>query len=74
MWSLQGGTKGIGHLANSGEATRFEYVREIMRLTGQNTDVEGVDSERFQRSAPALKNEALASIRVHGSNGSQRRP
>ena len=67
-------TKGIVHLANSGEATRFEYVREIMRLTGQNTIVEGVYSERFQRSAPVPKNEALASIRVYGSGCSLRRP
>ena len=74
MWSLQGGTKGIGHLAKAGEVTCFEYVKEIILLTEQKTTVERVDSERFQESAPAPKNEALAPIRVHGSNGSLRRP
>ena len=66
-------TKGIVHLANSGEATRFEYVREIMRLTGQNTIVEGVYSERFQRSAPVPKNEALTSIRINEAKGNLKR-
>ena len=71
---LRKGIKGVVHLANSGEATRFEYVKEIIQLTGQKTTVEGVDSERFQRSAPVPKNEALASIRVYGSGCSLRRP
>ena len=71
---LRDGIKGVVHMANSGEATRFEYVKEIIQLTGQKTTVEGVDSERFKRSAPVPANEALASIRVYGAGGSIRRP
>jgi dTDP-4-dehydrorhamnose reductase len=61
---LQEGKSGLVHLVNAGEATRQEYVAEILRLAGRKTRVEGVDSDSFPRSAPVPDDERLQSIAI----------
>ena len=60
---LQEGRSGLVHLVNAGEATRQEYVAEILRLAGRKTRVEGVDSSSFPRAAPVPEDERLKSKR-----------
>lgn len=61
---LQEGKSGLVHLVNAGEATRQEYVAEILRLAGRKTRVEGVDSGSFPRSAPVPGDERLLSVKI----------
>ena len=55
---------GLVHLVNAGEATRQEYVAEILRLAGRKTRAEGVDSGSFPRSAPVPADERLISLKI----------
>jgi len=57
------GIDGIVHLTNSGEATRFDYVREIFRLTGHQAP-QRADSSQFPRQAPVPNDERLDSCRI----------
>jgi dTDP-4-dehydrorhamnose reductase len=61
---LDQGAAGIVHTANTGMASRAEYVAEILRLAGSPTTVRPVSSAAFPRRAPVPDNEALASIRL----------
>jgi dTDP-4-dehydrorhamnose reductase len=61
---LQEGKSGLVHLVNAGEATRQEYVAEILRLAERKTLVEGVDSGSFPRSAPVPPDERLISLKI----------
>lgn len=53
---------GLLHLVNAGEATRFQYVKEILRLGGCKTSVEPVDSRVMPRLAPVPNDESLRSV------------
>jgi len=48
---LEKGESGIVHLANSGEASRFAYVSEILKITGKQNKIRAVDSGFFPRAA-----------------------
>lgn len=55
---------GVYHISNSGSATRYEYVKKIVRTFGLNNKIIPVDSDFFKRKAPAplcvmIKNENL---------------
>ena len=55
---------GVYHITNSGSCNRFEYVKSIIDCFGLKTDVLGVNSDEFIRSAPVpnceiLKNENI---------------
>lgn len=55
---------GVYHITNSGSCNRFEYVKSIINCFGLKTNVIGVNSDEFVRSAPVpnceiLKNEKL---------------
>ena len=61
---LAKGESGIVHLANSGQASRFEYVSEILKISGQTKKIRAVDSGHFPRAAPVPGDERLASTRI----------
>ncbi|MDN4593222.1 SDR family oxidoreductase [Polycladomyces subterraneus] len=44
---------GVYHISNSGSATRYEYVKKIVRTFGLNNKIHPVDSDFFKRKAPA---------------------
>lgn len=44
---------GVYHISNSGSATRYEYVKKIVRTFGLNNKIHPVDSGFFKRKAPA---------------------
>jgi len=59
---LHEGRKGLLHLVNAGVASRFEYVKEILRLAGSRARVEPVPSTYFSRRAPVPDDESLRSL------------
>lgn len=60
---LEADASGICHVANSGIASRQDYVTAIVQSFEPDRTVEGVDSSHFPRSAPVPDFEALASER-----------
>lgn len=58
--------EGIFHVANSGTASRFDYVREILECTSPGVQVRPVGNEAFPRVAPVPRNESLGSVREQG--------
>jgi dTDP-4-dehydrorhamnose reductase len=58
------GAVGLFHLANSGAASRVEYVRRILTSAGLSTAVEDVDSGHFPRVAPVPDCEVLTSLNL----------
>lgn len=56
--------KGVFHVGNSGVATRYDYVSNIISLLNLPTRLEPVDSSHFERAAPVPANEAIASVRL----------
>jgi len=61
---LEKGESGIGHVANTGKATRFDYVSEILKLAGKHHPVRPVDSGHFPRTAAVPDDERLVSTRI----------
>jgi dTDP-4-dehydrorhamnose reductase len=61
---LEEGQSGVVHLANSGQASRFEYVSEILKISGRPNKIRAVDSGHFPRAAPVPVDERLASTRI----------
>jgi dTDP-4-dehydrorhamnose reductase len=57
-------TKAYGtyHVAGVGSASRYEYVREIIKQLGSPTEVRPVGSDFFPRSAPVPESEALDNV------------
>ena len=62
---LGDGVSGIVHLANTGHATRFDYVSEILKIGGKHNKIRAVDSGHFPRAALVPDDERLSSIRIH---------
>jgi dTDP-4-dehydrorhamnose reductase len=64
------GTEAYGtyHVAGVGSASRYEYVREIIKQLGSPSEVRAVGSDFFPRSAPVPESEALdnACLRLRG--------
>lgn len=58
------GHAGLFNCVNTGSASRFEYVREIVRLSGEIVTVEPVDPASFKRRAPVSDNEAAVNWRM----------
>lgn len=56
---VETGQYGLYHITNSGEASRYDYVRHIVRACGLSTSVEPVDSSSFPRQAPVPDCELL---------------
>ena len=50
---------GTFHMTCEGEATWFDFAREIFRLAGKNQEVEPCTTEEFPRPAPRPKNSRL---------------
>ena len=61
---IEMGAIGTFHVANSGGATRAEYVRQILQSAGLNTRVEDVGSGHFPRLAPVPDCEMLTSLNL----------
>lgn len=55
---------GVFNAVNSGRASRFDYVSEIVRQFGINTPVEEVDSNAFPRRANMPDNEVLDNMQL----------
>lgn len=58
---LEAGQYGVYHVANDGMASRYEYVRSIVRGLGLRTPVVPCPASEFPRAAPVPVSEALAS-------------
>ena len=56
---VETGHYGLYHVTNSGEASRYEYVRQAVQACGLPTAVEPVDSSSFPRQAPVPNCELL---------------
>jgi dTDP-4-dehydrorhamnose reductase len=54
----------VVHIANTGIASRHQYVSEIISSLEINVEVLPVDSSKFPRPAPVPDNEALVSTRL----------
>ncbi len=61
---LEAGASGIFHVANSGIASRQDYVAAIVEAFDPTISVAGVDSSNFPRPAPVPDVEVLASGRL----------
>lgn len=59
---------GVYHVANTGMASRYQYVSEIIRQLGLSAEVRPVDSGQFPRAAPVPNWEALDNmgLRIRG--------
>ena len=55
---------GIYHVTNSGQASRYDYVKCILDAFGSDTAVEPVDSTAFPRSAPVPNCELLDNLNL----------
>lgn len=52
------GMAGVFNVVNQGQASRFDFVVEILRQAGLNVPVQPMDSSHFQRLADVSDNEA----------------
>lgn len=58
------GHAGIFNCVNTGCASRIEYVREIVRLSGESVAIEPADAVSFNRRAQVSDNEAAVNWRM----------
>jgi len=58
------GVSGLMHVANSGVASRYDYVCAIIDIFGLPVPVEPADSSQFRRAAPVPDFEAISSSRL----------
>lgn len=56
---------GTFNVVNTGRASRYEYVAEIIRLLGLDNQVEPVSSAAFVRPAPMPTNEVLENLNLN---------
>jgi dTDP-4-dehydrorhamnose reductase len=61
---VDSGHTGIFNCVNTGSASRFEYVREIVRLSGESVAVKPADAAIFNRRAKVSDNEAAVNWRM----------
>lgn len=61
---MDSGHTGIFNCVNTGSASRFEYVSEIVRLSGEVVAVKPADAEIFNRRAKVSDNEAAVNWRM----------
>lgn len=55
---------GIYNVVNEGSASRYEYVKQIVELSGAPIDVQPIDACAFKRHADVSENEAAVSYRM----------
>lgn len=65
---------GIYNVVNEGSASRFEYVKQIVELSGAPIDVQPIDASGFKRHADVSENEAAVSYRMRFEERSPLRP
>lgn len=61
---IESDMSGLFNIVNQGCASRFEYVREIMKILRANITVESVDSSLFPRKANMPDNECLENFNL----------
>ncbi|MFY7865011.1 SDR family oxidoreductase [Roseateles sp.] len=61
---IASGNAGIFNCVNEGSASRFDYVREIVRLSGLPVEVEPATAASFNRRARVSDNEAASNWRM----------
>jgi dTDP-4-dehydrorhamnose reductase len=54
---IQLGASGVYNIVNSGFGSRFDYVKEIVRLSGLAVEVHPISADSFNRIAPVSNNE-----------------
>lgn len=57
---IQDDARGIRHVVNSGPASQYEIMQEVVRLRGANVAVRPVSAAEFKTEAPRWKNKSLA--------------
>jgi len=65
---------GIYNVVNEGAASRFEYVKRIVELSGAAIEVRPIDASAFNRRADVSENEAAVSYRTKFDGLSPLRP
>lgn len=65
---------GIYNLVNTGKATRFEYVKKIIELSGAPFEVSAVDGNSFKRHAAVSNNESAVSYKIRFDGQNEMRP
>ncbi|MBN2653098.1 MAG: NAD(P)-dependent oxidoreductase [Spirochaetales bacterium] len=65
---LENNCIGVYNVVGEGTATRYEYVKEIIRLSGVNSRVEAGTPEMFVRKAPVSWNESAKNFRLELEN------
>ena len=61
---MNSGHTGIFNCVNTGSASRFDYVSEIVRLSGESVVVQPADAAIFNRRAKVSDNEAAVNWRM----------
>ena len=61
---LEGGWRGTFNCVNKGRASRFEYVSEVIRLSGINILVEPIAGAAFNRKAKVSHNESAINFKL----------
>ena len=56
--------EGTYNVVNEGPASRFDYVKRIVELSGSSIEVRPIDSSAFSRRADVSENEAAVSYRM----------
>lgn len=71
---LEEDCSGIYNIVNDQTATRLDYVRQIIKLSGAPLDVLPIDASCFKRRADVSENESAVSYRMRFEGRTQLRP
>lgn len=64
MLLLEQGWTGTFNCVNQGPASRYEYVKEIIKISGLSTKVTPVDATKFKRVAKVSSNESAVNTKL----------
>lgn len=71
---IEDGCSGVYNIVNDGRASRFDYVRRIVELSGAPFEVLPSDASIFKRKADVSENEAAISYRMKFEGRQRMRP
>lgn len=71
---MRADSAGIYNVVNEGAASRFEYVKRIVEISGSAIEVRPIDASAFNRRADVSENEAAVSYRAKFEGLSPLRP
>src|SRR5688572_23073229 len=61
---LKGNAEGLLHLVPAGQATRYEFAREVVKAMNSRSTVEAVKSDRFPSAARRPAYSVMSSVRA----------